>query len=186
MTHHVAGDEVAYTITYLEMKKRPSYPHPPLPLGAPSALIAAPSPPNWYFLDLYRQVGQEYEWTDQFERSEGDLGAWLKDPKVTLYTFFRAGWPHGFFILDHRSTDICNIAYFGLVPEALGQHMGRFLLETAVHMAWDTSGTRCVTVNTNSLDHPRALPLYQKAGFTPVRRETHRRTLTRDRPLIGV
>ena len=29
-----------------------------------------------------------------------------------------------------------------------------------------------VTVNTNSLDHPRALPLYQKAGFAPVRRET--------------
>ena len=29
-----------------------------------------------------------------------------------------------------------------------------------------------MTVNTNSLDHPRALPLYQKAGFVPVRRET--------------
>ena len=41
-----------------------------------------------------------------------------------------------------------------------------------------------VTVNTNSLDHPRALPLYQKAGFVPVRRETHRRVLSRDRDMI--
>ena len=39
-------------------------------------------------------------------------------------------------------------------------------------MAWDRPGTARVTVNTNSLDHPRALPLYQKAGFVPVRRET--------------
>jgi hypothetical protein len=38
-----------------------------------------------------------------------------------------------------------------------------------------------MTVNTNSLDHPRALPLYQKAGFVPVRRETRMQVLTRDR-----
>ena len=51
-------------------------------------------------------------------------------------------------------------------------------------MAWDRPGTRRVTVNTNTLDHPRALPLYQKAGFAPVRRETRRRVLTRDRDTI--
>ena len=52
-------------------------------------------------------------------------------------------------------------------------------------MAWDRPGAARVTVNTNSLDHPRALPLYQKAGFVPVRRETRSRVLTRDRDLIG-
>jgi hypothetical protein len=51
-------------------------------------------------------------------------------------------------------------------------------------MAWDRPGTARVTVNTNSLDHPRALPLYQKAGFTPVHRESRTRILTRDRDTI--
>jgi GNAT superfamily N-acetyltransferase len=68
-----------------------------------------------------------------------------------------------------------DLAYFGLVPEAVGQGLGRFLLETAVHLAWDRPGATRVTVNTCSLDHPRALPLYQRAGFEPVRRETRRR-----------
>ena len=50
---------------------------------------------------------------------------------------------------------------------------------------WPGTGRapRRVTVNTNSLDHPRALPLYQKAGFVPVRRETRSRVLTRDRDM---
>jgi hypothetical protein len=47
-------------------------------------------------------------------------------------------------------------------------------------MAWDRPGTDRVTVNTNSLDHPRALKLYQRAGFEPVRRETRSRVLSRD------
>ena len=77
----------------------------------------------------------------------------------------RAGWPHGFFVLDGRAPERCDLAYFGLVPEAIGRGLGTFLLQTAVHMAWDRPGTAQVTVNTNSLDHPRALPLYQKAGL---------------------
>lgn len=66
-----------------------------------------------------------------------------------------------------------------------GRESRTFLLQTAVHGAWDRPATRRVTVNTNTLDHPRALRLYQKAGFEPVRRETRSRVLTRDRVLIG-
>ena len=29
-----------------------------------------------------------------------------------------------------------------------------------------------ITVNTNTLDHPKALPLYQRLGFEPYRQET--------------
>jgi len=89
------------------------------------------------------------------------------------------GDPHRF----GRNRDVG--AYFGLVPEAMGRGLGSFLLQTAVHMAWDRPDVARVTINTNSLDHPRALPLYQKVGFVPVRRETQRRVLTRDHTLIG-
>jgi GNAT superfamily N-acetyltransferase len=181
---HAAGERVAVTITYLEMTGRPPYPRPHLPTGPASALIAADRPPLWYFLHLYGRVGADYEWTDQTAAPAGEVSAFLHDPAVTLYTFVRAGWPHGFFMLDARTPGVCDLAYLGLVPEAIGRGLGTFLLHTAVHMAWDRPGVASVTVNTNSLDHPRALPLYQKAGFEPVRRETVARVLTRDRSII--
>jgi GNAT superfamily N-acetyltransferase len=180
-----AGEEVEYVVTYLEMTGRPHYPRPQPPLGPVSILIAAESPPAWYFLGLYDAVGAAYEWTDQHDRPRDELRAFLEDPAVTLYTLMRAGWPHGFFVLDGRERSSCDLAYFGLVPEALGQGLGRYLLGTAVHCAWDRPGVERLTVNTNSLDHPRALPLYQQAGFEPARRESRRRVLTRDRDPVG-
>jgi GNAT superfamily N-acetyltransferase len=181
---HRAGERVEYAVTYLEMAARPGFPRPHMPVGPASALIGAERPPVWYFLDLYDAVGRRYEWTDQHDRPAGEVAAFLHDPAVTLYTLIRDGWPHGFFVLDCRAPGSCDLAYFGLVPEAIGHGLGTFLLQTALHMAWDRPGTRRVTVNTNSLDHPRALPLYQKAGFVPVRRETRRRVLTHDRDMI--
>ncbi len=182
---HRAGDEIDYVVTYLEMDARPSYPRPHLPAGAVSALIGAEAPPAWWFLALYDAVGAEYEWTDQHALPRAELEAFLNDPEVTVYTLMRRGWPHGFFVLDCRAQGVCDLAYFGLVPQAIGHGLGRFLIQTAVHMAWDRPGVSRLTVNTNSLDHPRALPLYQKAGFSPVRRATRKRVLTRDRATFG-
>ncbi len=180
---HKAGDSVEVTVTYLEMDARPAHPIPHMPAGAPSMLIAAEKPPVWYFLQLYDAVGADYEWTDQRARSAEEVASFLADPRVTLCTLIRAGWPHGFFILDARVPGVCDLAYFGLVADAIGEGLGSFLLCTAVHMAWDQPGTRRVTVNTNTLDHSRALPLYQKVGFQPVRREVVTRVLSRDRHL---
>ncbi len=181
---HRAGDRVEVVVTFLAMEGRPGYPRPHLPLGPASALIAAERPPAWYFLDLYTAVGEEWEWTDRLDQPREELQAFLHDPAVTLYSFVRAGWPHGFFLLDGRTPGVVDLATLGLVPEAIGRGLGTFLLQTAVHAAWDRPGTDLLTVNTNTLDHPRALSLYQKAGFAPVRRETHHRRLTRDRDMI--
>ena len=179
-----AGEEVECVVTYLEMNERPKVAIPHMPSGPVSALVAADKPPAWYFLSLYDAVGREYEWTDLHAEPADELDAWLQDPDVVLYSFMRAGWPHGFFVLDTREAGACDISYFGLVPQAIGLGLGWFLLVTAVHMAWDRPNVERVTVDTNSFDHPRALPLYQKAGFQPVRRETKTRTLTHDREVI--
>ncbi|HVL21101.1 MAG TPA: GNAT family N-acetyltransferase [Amaricoccus sp.] len=179
-----AGERVEVTVTYLRMAARPAYPRPHVPLGPAMALLAAERPPLWYFLALYDAVGRDYEWADQHDAPAEDVAAFLHDPAVTLYTLVRGGWPHGFFILDGREPETVDLSYFGLVPEAIGRGLGTFLIQTAVHAAWDRPGVQAVTVNTNSLDHPRALPLYQKAGFVPVRRVTFERVLTRDRTLI--
>lgn len=176
-----AGEPIDYVVTFLEMAARPGYPRPPMPHGPVAALLGAETPPAWWFLALYDAVGAAYEWTDQHRRPLAEVEAFLADPAVTVYTLMRDGWPQGFFVLDSRGPGVCDLAYLGVTPQAIGQGLGRFLVQTAVHMAWDRPGVARVTINTNSLDHPRALPLYQKAGFEPVRRETRRRILTRDR-----
>ena len=177
---HAAGETVDYTVTYLEMLERPGYARPHLFGNTPSALIHAENPPNWYFLTLYDAVGRDYEWQDRHDQPEDELSAFVSSDQVQLFTFLRNGWPHGFFVLDHREEGRCDIAYFGLVRQAVGLGLGTWLLETAVHMAWDIPGTERVTLNTCTLDHPRALALYQKHGFKPVAQESLSRVLTRD------
>lgn len=176
-----AGDTVGYTITYLEMDSRPTWPHPPQPVGAPATLVMAEAPPVWYFRALYDAVGRDYSWEDIHALPEAELAGTLRDPAVTLWTLHRSGWPHGFFLLDGREAGRVELAYFGLVPEAVGSGLGTWLLKTAILAAWDIPGTEKLTVNTCTLDHPRALALYQKVGFAVVRREDRTRVLTRDR-----
>ena len=104
---------------------------------------------------------------------------------MTLYTFMRAGWPHGFFVLDGRTPGRCNLAYFGLVPEAIGRGLGTFLLQTAVHMAWDRPGTDAADGQ-----HQHARPPARAAALPEGRLRAgraarpRRRVLRRDRDMI--
>lgn len=170
------------TVTYLEMGARPARPRPVSPAGAPVALLAAAPPPVWWFLALYREVGRDYGWSDKLDQPEDDLARELTRPGVAMHTLFRRGAPAGFFLLDASRDTRVNLAYFGLVGEAIGLGLGRFLLETAIDIAWASPGCRKLTVNTCTLDHPRALGLYQRAGFVPVRRETRPRPPTPAEP----
>ncbi|WP_158275498.1 GNAT family N-acetyltransferase [Maritimibacter sp. 55A14] len=186
MTLIPAGTEVSYTTTWLEMTERPGFPWPATPVGSPVTLLHATAPPAWYFLSLYDAVGRDYVWDDMFEMEEADLRALLHDADVALWTLFSDGWPHGFFLLDWRKVGICDLAYFGLVPQAVGRGLGRYLLQTAIHTGWDRPGVAKMTVNTCTLDHPRALVNYQKHGFVPVRQAESTRILKRDRDLARI
>ena len=180
MTLYRAGETVRYRITWLEMTQRPRFDWPRLPVGREALLVRADSPPWWYFLALYDAVGRDHAWTDRHADAPGDLTAWLADPAVSLYSLMAQGWPQGFFILDAREAGTCDLAYFGLVPEAKGRGLGRWLLETAVLTGWALPGIHRMTVNTCTLDDPRALIRYQQAGFVPLRTQEAARVLTRD------
>lgn len=184
MTVQPAGTEVAYTITYLEMTARPSFGYPRLPITSTAALLKAEEPPAWYFLSLYDAVGRDYAWEDMHALPEAEVVEQLE--RSTLYTLTEKGWPHGFFLLEPTEGGTVDLAYFGLVPEAVGSGLGKWLLQTAILTAWEIDRTDRVTVNTCTLDHPRALALYQKNGFDPVRREEKTRILTRDRDLTRI
>lgn len=169
--------ETRYTVTYLEMTRPPTVAPPPRP-AEPLALMAAAEPPLHFFLYLYRTVGAAYAWTDLLAWREADLAAFVQDPMVRLHVLYRAGAPAGFYQLDRREAGACDLAYFGLTPEAVGRKIGPWLLWTALQDAWSATPdpsppapVERVTVNTCTLDHPSALALYQRMGFAPIRRE---------------
>jgi GNAT superfamily N-acetyltransferase len=168
--------EVAYTVTFLEARSRPerARPHPPATPGL--LLTRAHTPPVSFFRYLYDVVGRDYEWTDMHAVSDEDIAAFVQDPSVSLMVLYLTGWPAGFIMLDRRRRGVCDIAYFGMAPEAIGKGLGDWLLGSSVHAAWD-EGISHMTVNTCTLDHPRALGAYQKWGFEPVRREERRRLI---------
>lgn len=169
------GEEVEVVVTYLEMTTRPAVRLAPPPVGAPVWLVRSLDPPLRWFYHLYEVVGAAHEWTDRYQDDPEHLRAMLHDDDIHLWVMMHDGWPGGFFMLDHRDRGICELAYFGVAPELLGRGYGKWLLSEAVRAGWDREGVEKLTLNTCSLDHPRALPLYQRAGFLPVRRETVRR-----------
>ena len=102
--------------------------------------------------------------------SDDALRAILGDEMVDVFVIYVGGVPAGYVELDRRPASEIEVAFFGLVPEFIGQGFGRYLLGWAVAESWRHT-PRTLKVSTNNLDHPRALPNYQKAGFVPVRQE---------------
>jgi GNAT superfamily N-acetyltransferase len=186
MTMQLAGTEVPYSVTYLEMTEKPAWDWPHLPVSAQVSLLHAEAPPVWFFLSLYDAVGRDYAWEDIHKREHTDIREWLAADNMSLFVLYGHGWPQGFFLLEDQGEGVADLSYFGMVPEAVGRGLGKWLLRTAILTAWGRPGTTRMTVNTCTLDHPRALQTYQKSGFTPVRREDHIRTLTRDRDLSRI
>ncbi|MGB0504574.1 MAG: GNAT family N-acetyltransferase [Pikeienuella sp.] len=177
-TRYLPGDEIEYTITYLEMASRPSFALVPIPAQKGLALVRAENPPVRWFLHLYDSVGADHEWMDWHDAPAEELRAFVQDENVTMYTLMLQGWTAGFFVLDHRQTGVVDLAYFGLTPEARGRGLSGWLLTTAIQTGWSQPDVACMTLNTCTLDGPRALPMYQKYGFSPVRQETKTRILT--------
>ena len=100
-------------------------------------------------------MGARYEWTDRAVQPEEELAPFVQSPDVHLYTLMLDGWPAGFFQCDFRERGVGALAYFGLVPEAVGQGLGTYLLKTAIHTLWAGPGVARLTVETCTLDHPR-------------------------------
>ena len=63
-----------------------------------------------------------------------------------------------------------ELAYFGLMPEFIGKGLGKFFLNAMIDRAWAHKPKR-VWLHTCTLDHPQALAVYQRAGFTPYKQE---------------
>jgi GNAT superfamily N-acetyltransferase len=164
-----SGRRIPTVVTFLELKSRPSAIPPPQPKGK-IALLRADRPPVHFYRYLYDAIGREYKWVDRKKLSDAQLCAVLRDEGVELYVLYVNGCPAGMAELDFREATAAQLAYFGLMPEFLGRRLGFFFLYHTALNAWARPISKLL-VNTCTLDHPRALPLYQRLGFVPYSRE---------------
>ena len=104
-------------------------------------------------------------------KTNDEINDFINNQKVRFFTLIKDGWTAGFFILDYRNRNLCDLSYIGLVPDAIGIGLGKFLFKTAILMAWDKTNIEKLTVNTCTLDNKHAIPLYQKLGFDAVKFE---------------
>lgn len=157
---------VGVTVTFLRMSARPAEPAPPMPEGASVQKLAAPTVPFYRY--LYDTVGERYVWWLRRALAPSELAAIIRHPRVTIHVLYQGGEPAGFFELDARPSPDINLSYFGLMPHVVGRGLGHAFLRAAVDEAW-RARPRSFTVNTCTADHPRALPLYRRVGFSPFR-----------------
>jgi GNAT superfamily N-acetyltransferase len=157
-------------VTFLEMTDNPGLRHQ-APVNIPGlALMRAVKPPVHFYRYLYDTIGRDYFWVDRKKITDLALKAIRDDDDVHVYVAFAGGVPAGYFELDNRQQGLVEINYLGLVPEFHGRGLGKWLLGESVEVAWSLKPDR-VIVETCTLDGPRALTLYQRAGFSPYRRQ---------------
>ena len=163
-----APTPIEITITYLEMHAPPTRPPAPAPLGK-LAILRAERPTVSFYRYLYNTIGEPWNWVERRLLDDDALRAIIHDDKIDIYVLHVGGVPAGYVEQDRRHAREIEIAYFGLVPDFVGRGLGSYFLDWAVSTAWLHKPKR-VWVNTCSLDHPRALSVYQRAGFVPYDR----------------
>ena len=163
---------IEVTVTHLRMDAPPRH-YPPLPLGRQLALLRTRRIPLHFYRYLQDRVGRKWHWVDVLRMDDAALEAALHAHDRDIRVLYLDGAPAGFFDLKTDLPGRVDLAYFGMMEQAMGQGLGRWFLGAAIEAAWSYEPDH-VTVQTCTLDHPAALPLYQKAGFLPVAQETER------------
>jgi GNAT superfamily N-acetyltransferase len=168
------------TITHLEMTAPPRAPSPPPP-PQKIAVLRAEAIAIPFYRFLYDAVGREWIWYERRRLDDAALAAIVHHAANDIFVLYVGGQPAGYVEFDRRALpDAIDMSYFGLAPAFIGRGLGRWFLSWSIAEAWRHSPRRLV-VNTCTLDHPKALGLYQRAGFVPTRQET--KTIRDPRPL---
>ena len=130
------------------------------------AIERVASPSVELYRDLYDRVGRPWLWYERRLLADATLAALLAKPGHELHVARHGGALVGFFELQDD-----EIIFFGLTLDYIGRRIGPWLLDRALERAFARGSVR-VMLNTNTIDHPRALDTYRRAGFRPTRSES--------------
>jgi GNAT superfamily N-acetyltransferase len=157
--------KIANVVTCLEMLERPaSRPTTPFPPGVSLSPLDRSDPA--IYRALYRKIGEDWLWYSRLVMPDDALRAILDDPCVVILVLGKDEEDIGLLELDFRQDGVCELVFFGLVATAIGQGLGRALMDAALDRAWSQPISR-FWVHTCTFDHPAALGFYIRSGFRP-------------------
>ncbi|MBT6278240.1 MAG: GNAT family N-acetyltransferase [Chromatiales bacterium] len=157
-------------VTYLQMFNVPTPPDPPRE-GVTVTRALSPTPSFYRY--LYTAVGARWMWYERRKLNDAELKHIIHDSRLEVWVLYVDGVPAGYVEFDRCHPQEVEIAYFGLIGDFIGLGHGHYFVRWALHHAW-RDGVRRVWLHTCSLDHPRALGVYQGAGLIAYKRETVR------------
>jgi ribosomal protein S18 acetylase RimI-like enzyme len=159
--------KLASVVTYLEMRTPPAR-----RAGTTTSEFAIrrveKADLDWY-RRLYREIGASWLWSARLRMTDDQLRALLHNPEIDIFVLSHNGVDGGLLEFDRREMPDIEILYFGVAPSLFGSGAGRMLLEHCLRLGWEHGPDR-VWLHTCTLDHPRALGFYRKAGFVPYKR----------------
>ena len=158
----VPAGHIATVVTYLEMTERPAPRRAPPPEGAEVALWAEPGLED--YRDLIRRIGTDWLWSSRLRLTDAALEEVIRHSDVEVWRLMRGEVPLGIAELDFRKAPDCELAFFGVAPEAVGTTAARHLMTAAIGRAWERPIAR-LFLHTCTLDSPRALGFYRRSGF---------------------
>lgn len=164
--HDVPAGHVAAVVTYLQMTAPAAATARPLPAGTTAMQERLA---NDTYRALFRAVGAPWLWFSRLIMDDATLRTILDHDAIEVWVIRRDGQAIGFVELDFRTAGACELAFFGIIKEATGQGLGGPMMALAQSRAFARDISR-LHVHTCSLDDPRALDFYRKAGFTPYKR----------------
>ncbi len=171
---HTAMRSVDVTVYYLEMlRPNQRIVEPPREgLG----VVHAMRPTVGFYRFLFGTVGKAYNWRSRVNRGDAELAALIQHPLNEVHVLYVEGTPAGFAELDRRQPGEIELIQFGLVPEFIGQGLGKWFLQWTIDRAWSYAPRR-FWLHTCTLDHPTALPNYLKTGFTQYDQQVKQETV---------
>jgi GNAT superfamily N-acetyltransferase len=160
-----ADGRLPITITHLELTPA-DWTRRSRPPALDISLQRVMEPGVALYRDLYDRVGRPWLWYERRLLSDAALQILLRAPEHELQVARHEADLVGYFELSED-----ELVFFGLTLAYTARGIGPWLLDRAIERAL-ARGTARLTLNTNTLDHPRALDTYRKAGFRIVRRES--------------
>lgn len=172
--------QVEVTTWYLEMTDPAQF--RPVWINNPDLnVIQAKIPCPEFSRFLYNSVGGNWYWLGRLDWTYEKWLTYLNRPEVQTWVAYLRGTPAGYIELESQPEGAIEIAYFGLLPQFIGQRIGGHLLSVGLQQAW-AQDPRRVWVHTCDLDGPYALKNYQARGFS-LYQTTHEMEEIPDSPL---
>jgi GNAT superfamily N-acetyltransferase len=159
--------KLANVVTCLEMRRPPDCALKQMPTNLTLERFASHDLNG--FRELFKAIGGDIMWFSRLIMSDEALTSILSNPLIESFKLLQDNKPIGILELNFTEMPDCELAFFGLVPGAIGTGAGRVLMDEAIRKAWDKPINR-FWVHTCTFDAPQALPFYIRSGFTAYTR----------------